>query len=515
MSLSTTTGRYAGNGDGVSVTFPVTFKFLKTTDLLVYVGGVLKTLTTDYSVSGAGSDSGGSVTFVAAPAVGTGNVVIVRDVDLLQSSKYPSNDAFPSTVTETALDKLTMMVQRARDLLSRAFVFSDSDTSGASLVVPTPSAAKFLRWNATATGLENADVTGGGSIGIPVSIAQGGTNATTAAAARTSLGLGSLAVKSTVDTADITPAAVTYAKLQNVAAYSLVGNLTGSSAAPAAAAIDAAFLIGGGGTTLSVFRPNGARQTVISGPVDSSGLAAFGGSTGSTTVTMSGTLVATAANGFGVAGALDVVGSGTNLSWTGLSTNGTMYLYVDVASGVLTPGSTTLAPTYQWGGTYSTTNGQNTYNIQEGVMKAGNGSAANAVTRVFVGQVTVAGGVVTAITWYALNGRFISTDTAITAATRQAFSHNIGTMVGLRVEAFLVNQSAEQGYTAGMIVPAYTNGDANAVGTPAGTIEDALTASITPGSNATSFSVTHRTAGTRQAATNANWKTRLHVFREW
>ena len=48
------------------------------------------------------------------------------------------------------------------------------------------------------------------------------------------------------------------------------------------------------------------RQTVLSGPVDSNGQAAFGGSTLGTTVTMTGTLIATAANGFGSSGAVDV-----------------------------------------------------------------------------------------------------------------------------------------------------------------------------------------------------------------
>lgn len=171
------------------------------------------------------------------------------------------------------------------------------------------------------------------------------------------------------------------------------------------------------------------RQTVLSGPVDSNGLASFGGSTGSTTVTMSGTLVATAANGFSSTGGVNLVGSGTNLSWTGLSTNGTMYLYVDVGSdGSLTAGSGTLAPTYQWGGTYSTTSGQFTFNIQEMVGKVGNGSTAAQTYRVYVGQVTVAGNVVTAIVWYQLMGRFRSASTAGLPALNSATSvtHNLG-----------------------------------------------------------------------------------------
>lgn len=165
------------------------------------------------------------------------------------------------------------------------------------------------------------------------------------------------------------------------------------------------------------------RQTVLSGPVDSSGLPNFGGATGSTTVTATGTLKATAAAG----GDANYTGAIVNPSWTGLSTNGTMYLYLDITSaGVVSTGSTTLEPTYQWGGAYSTTNLQNTFNIQEMTMKAGDGAAANQVYRVFIGKVTVAGGVVSAITWFALMGRAQITGTTLAANTRVNASHNLG-----------------------------------------------------------------------------------------
>lgn len=151
------------------------------------------------------------------------------------------------------------------------------------------------------------------------------------------------------------------------------------------------------------------RQTVLSGPVDSNGHAAFGGATGATTVTAAGTLIATVANGFNAKGQVDRIGSITNPSWTGLSTNGTMYLYLDIASdGTCTPGVGTLAPAYQFGGTYSVTNNQFTFNIQEMVGKVGNGSTAAQTYRIYVGEVTVAGGVVTAIIWYQLEGKYQS-----------------------------------------------------------------------------------------------------------
>lgn len=204
-----------------------------------------------------------------------------------------------------------------------------------------------------------------------------------------------------------------------------------------------------GAANVAAFVP--VRQTVLGGPQDSNGLASFGGSTGSTTVTASGTLIAAAANGYGGSGAVDRVGSITNPSWTGLSTNGTMYLYLDVGSdGTCTAGSTTLAPVYQWGGTYSTTSGQATFNIQDMIMKVGNGSSAVQTWRVFVGQVTVAASVVSAIVWYQLQGRYEGVWTATLPATSSVTSANHN--MGVRPKTWnvlLENTTTEHGYAVG------------------------------------------------------------------
>lgn len=176
--------------------------------------------------------------------------------------------------------------------------------------------------------------------------------------------------------------------------------------------------------------PPPVRQTVLSGSVDTNGFSAFGGSNGSTTVTASSTLVATCADGTN-----DRIGTIVNPSWTGLSTNGTMYLYLDIATdGTCTTGSTTLAPTYRWGGADVVTNLQNTFNIQEMKMKVGNGSTASQVYRVFVGEVTVMQDVVSNITWYALMGRYDSGLFATAVSTKYSKNHNIGIQsVRLRV----------------------------------------------------------------------------------
>jgi hypothetical protein len=154
MSVTTTSNRISYDGDAVSTVFSFPYKFLATSDLKVYVDDVLQVITTDYTV-GTPGDSGANVTFLSPPAVGDGNVVILRDVDLLQSTDLPSNGPFPSVSVETMVDKVTLQVQRIRELLSRAFTLPDSDTSGASTTLPTPTASNVIGWSSDGLSLQN------------------------------------------------------------------------------------------------------------------------------------------------------------------------------------------------------------------------------------------------------------------------------------------------------------------------------------------------------------------------
>lgn len=191
MTVSTTLNRISSAADGILLSFPYTFEIFKNTDLQVYditAAGVatLKTLTTDYTVTGVGAPTGGNVLFVAAPLAGH-TVLIIRVLTEDQQSALPANDKFPSTTVETALDKLTMLTQQLSEVDARCLKVALTSLF-ANLSFPDPVAGKFLRWNAGQTGVENADIGAGGAIGLPVSVAQGGTGSTTAAAALTALG---------------------------------------------------------------------------------------------------------------------------------------------------------------------------------------------------------------------------------------------------------------------------------------------------------------------------------------
>ena len=112
MTVSTTTSKVSYTGNGSTSAFAYTYKIFADAELKVYVGGVLKTLTTHYTVSGAGGASGGNVTFTAGNIpINLAPVVISRNISKTQVIDYVENDSFPAETHESALDKLTMLVQ--------------------------------------------------------------------------------------------------------------------------------------------------------------------------------------------------------------------------------------------------------------------------------------------------------------------------------------------------------------------------------------------------------------------
>ena len=162
MTISSTTNRvsYAGNGSTTIFSFP--YKFLANSDLIVIEvtdstgAEVIKTITTHYTVSGAGASIGGSVTMLVAPATGK-TLVIVRSPALTQGLDLVENDSLPAESVEEALDRSTMIHQRTRELVDRSVTLPDGftdtfDPSLPALMADNPGATIII--NAAANGFE-------------------------------------------------------------------------------------------------------------------------------------------------------------------------------------------------------------------------------------------------------------------------------------------------------------------------------------------------------------------------
>jgi len=132
MTISSQTSKVSYAANGSTTIFAVPFYFLAIGDLKVIYRAAngtetVKTLTTDYTVSGAGNQAGGSITTTSAAATGI-TVVIARNTSYTQEVDYLSNDPFPAETHETALDKLTMEVQQVNEAIGRAIKLSQTNT---------------------------------------------------------------------------------------------------------------------------------------------------------------------------------------------------------------------------------------------------------------------------------------------------------------------------------------------------------------------------------------------------
>ena len=140
MTVSSSTNRASYSGNGSLTTFAYGFKVFDQDDLTVILrasNGIetVQTITTDYTVTGVGSVSGGNVVFGTAPASGV-TVVILREMELEQGLDLVPNDPFPAESLEDSLDKLTFMVQQHDEQLGRAIKASRTNVlSGSEFVI--------------------------------------------------------------------------------------------------------------------------------------------------------------------------------------------------------------------------------------------------------------------------------------------------------------------------------------------------------------------------------------------
>jgi microcystin-dependent protein len=234
MTVSSTTTKVSYSGNGTTAVFAYTFKVFNASELVVITrlnstgAETTETLNTAYIVDGVDNASGGNVTF----KFNTGNpsdanysttdfrpqtgetVVIKRVLPITQTTDYTPNDPFPAEVHEEALDKLTFINQQQQEEIDRSFKFAETDTGTASIPVASERASKYLGFDT------NGDVIAveGTSSDITVST-YGATlvDDADASAARTTLGLGSVAILSSISTANITDANVTTAKIADSA----------------------------------------------------------------------------------------------------------------------------------------------------------------------------------------------------------------------------------------------------------------------------------------------------------
>ena len=135
MTVSTTIIKNFHNGNASTTNFAYQFRILEDTDLLVIIrtnstgAEATKTLSTHYTVAGAGDASGGSITFTAGNVPASGETVVIRrNVPQTQAIDYIANDPFPAETHEEGLDRGTMVAQQVAEESDRSIKLSRTNT---------------------------------------------------------------------------------------------------------------------------------------------------------------------------------------------------------------------------------------------------------------------------------------------------------------------------------------------------------------------------------------------------
>lgn len=116
MTVSTVVDHNDYTGNGVTTSFPYTFRIFKKTDLAVSVVDLSENITvlaldTDYTVTNAGGYNGGNVV-LTTPLANGWQISIARELEPTQETDLRNQGKFFAEVHEDALDKLTMLIQQ-------------------------------------------------------------------------------------------------------------------------------------------------------------------------------------------------------------------------------------------------------------------------------------------------------------------------------------------------------------------------------------------------------------------
>lgn len=159
MTIPSNVTRNSYTGTGITGPYPVTFKFFEDADLKVTVAdtnGVetVKTLTTDYTVTGAGEQAGGSITFTSSVTSGY-SIVIEPKADLTQDTDIKNEGGNLRESIEDRFDRLCRDDQVQQNSIDRSVKMQVTDASATDAVLPPREAGSLIGWNDSGTGFAN------------------------------------------------------------------------------------------------------------------------------------------------------------------------------------------------------------------------------------------------------------------------------------------------------------------------------------------------------------------------
>jgi len=146
--------RLTYTADSSTASFTFNFEIADQNSIEVYVDNVLKTITSDYSVSFDSGDSGtGSIVFVTPPS-NNATIILKRDTNIVRTTDFQTSGSFTANAINSELDRLTQGLQEVDDKIENRVLRVDHFSSAPTdFTIPSSRANNFLKFDS------NGDIT--------------------------------------------------------------------------------------------------------------------------------------------------------------------------------------------------------------------------------------------------------------------------------------------------------------------------------------------------------------------
>ena len=142
--------RLSYTADSSTVAYSFNFEILDTDSIEVFIDGVKKSITTDYSVIfNVGTSGTGSIVFTTAPSA-SASIILKRDTNIVRTTDFQTSGSFTATAINNELDRITQAVQEIDDKVENRVLRVDHFQSTPSdFTIPSTRANQYLKFDSS------------------------------------------------------------------------------------------------------------------------------------------------------------------------------------------------------------------------------------------------------------------------------------------------------------------------------------------------------------------------------
>ena len=157
MTIQNNPTRNQYTATGGQTVFNYNFEIIATGDISVFKGDTRLAISTDYTLTGVGNESGGTVTLVVGAT--TGDIItIYRSTAQERLTDYQNSGDFLSDEVNADFDRIWAVIQEIDGGQGRYLQLSNTTTASLPVTLDDPIASQILRWKDDSSGVESVSL---------------------------------------------------------------------------------------------------------------------------------------------------------------------------------------------------------------------------------------------------------------------------------------------------------------------------------------------------------------------